>query len=140
METKTKNNEKPIAASLPVVSEKNISDGVLARVAELEKTGGLQIPRNYSAANAIKSAWLILQNTVDRDKHPVLTACTKESIANALLDMVIQGLAPGKNVKMVLEHKDGSKEEVSLKHSYNSEQIKWFQAGSALNLIAAKVH
>lgn len=50
----------------------------------------------------------------------------------------LQGLAPGKNVKMILEHKDGSKEEVSLKHSYNAEQIRWFQAGSALNLIAAK--
>ncbi len=78
------------------VMEKNISDGVLARITELEKTGGLQIPKNYSAANALKSAWLILQNTVDRDKRPVLTTCTKESIANTLLDMVIQGLSPAK--------------------------------------------
>ncbi len=46
-------------------------------------------------------------------------------------------LAPGKNVKMILEHKNGSKEEVSLKHSYNLEQLKWFKAGSALNLIRA---
>ena len=41
----------------------------------------------------------------------------------------------GKPVKMVLKHKDGSKEEVSLKHTYNTEQIRWFVAGSALNLI-----
>lgn len=78
------------------VTEKNISDGVLMRIGELEKSGGLQIPKNYSPANALKSAWLILQNTVDRDKNLVLQVCTKESIANTLLDMVIQGLSPAK--------------------------------------------
>lgn len=79
-----------------VVAEKNISETVLARVTELEKTGGLQIPQGYSAANALKSAWLILQNTLDKDKKPVLSVCTQASIANTLLDMVIQGLSPVK--------------------------------------------
>lgn len=78
------------------VQEKNISDGVLNRVKELEKEGNLQFPGNYSYSNALKSAWLILQETVDRDKKPVLQTCTKESIANTLLDMVIQGLSPSK--------------------------------------------
>jgi aconitate hydratase len=44
-------------------------------------------------------------------------------------------LAPGKPVKMELVHKGGAKEIVELKHTYNSEQLKWFRAGSALNLI-----
>jgi len=78
------------------VQEKNISDGVLNRVKELEKEGNLQFPANYSYSNALKSAWLILQETVDRDKKPVLQTCSKESIANTLLDMVIQGLSPVK--------------------------------------------
>ncbi len=43
--------------------------------------------------------------------------------------------APGKNVKAVLKHSDGKKETIELAHSYNTEQVKWFQAGSALNLI-----
>jgi len=47
----------------------------------------------------------------------------------------LSSLAPGKPVKMIVEHADGKKEEVMLKHSYNAEQIKWFKAGSALNLI-----
>lgn len=47
----------------------------------------------------------------------------------------LSGLKPGEMVKATLEHADGSKEEIALKHSYNAEQIKWFQAGSALNLI-----
>lgn len=47
----------------------------------------------------------------------------------------LQNLTPGKPVKMVLEHANGAKEDVLLKHSYNAEQVKWFRAGSALNLI-----
>jgi aconitate hydratase len=46
-------------------------------------------------------------------------------------------LAPGKAVTMVIEHSNGSKEEIKLSHSYNAEQLKWFKAGSALNLIRA---
>ena len=76
--------------------ERNIADNVLNRVAKLEESGGLVIPPNYSAANALKSAWLILQETKDRNKKPVLEVCTKESICNTLLDMVIQGLSPVK--------------------------------------------
>lgn len=48
----------------------------------------------------------------------------------------LKSLAPGQNVRMTLTHKDGTKEEIQLKHSYNAEQLKWFRAGSALNLIA----
>lgn len=57
----------------------------------------LVLPANYSVENALKSAWLALQETVDRDKLPVLQACTQASIANALLDMAVQGLNPGKD-------------------------------------------
>uniref|UniRef100_A0A914GVF4 Aconitate hydratase, mitochondrial n=1 Tax=Globodera rostochiensis TaxID=31243 RepID=A0A914GVF4_GLORO len=43
------------------------------------------------------------------------------------------GLAPGKPVKCVLKHKDGSADEVELQHTLNEGQIEWFKAGSALN-------
>lgn len=49
----------------------------------------------------------------------------------------IEKLAPESEVTMVLKHKDGSKDEVTLIHSYNDDQIKWFKAGSALNLMGA---
>lgn len=78
------------------VQEKNVTDEVLARVQDLNRKGDLVIPPGYSAENAIKSAWLILQETVDREKKPALQVCTKTSIANSLLDMVIQGLSPSK--------------------------------------------
>lgn len=78
------------------IIEKNIVDNVLNRVTTFQKTGELRLPENYSAENALKSAYLILQETMDRDKKPVLQVCTKESVANTLLDMVVQGLSPMK--------------------------------------------
>ena len=47
-------------------------------------------------------------------------------------------LSPGKQVKMILKHKDGSKDEIMLNQTMNAAQIEWFKAGSALNLIAEK--
>jgi aconitate hydratase len=53
----------------------------------------------------------------------------------------LKSLAPGKPVTMTLKHADGTKETIQLKHTYNVEQLKWFPAGSALNLIRkALVH
>ncbi len=52
--------------------------------------------------------------------------------------LAIHGLtsfAPGKNLQLVIKHKDGKSETAELKHSFNAEQIKWFKAGSALNLL-----
>ncbi|MBI5503577.1 MAG: aconitate hydratase [Deltaproteobacteria bacterium] len=44
-------------------------------------------------------------------------------------------ITPGSAVTMVLHHKDGSEEEVALSHSFNADQIRWLQAGGALNLL-----
>jgi aconitate hydratase len=41
----------------------------------------------------------------------------------------------GKPLTVVLNHKDGSKDEIIVNHTYNASQIQWFKAGSALNLI-----
>lgn len=76
--------------------EKNLSDQVLNRVKVLEKENNLQFPANYSYANALKSAWLMLQEIEDKNHTPVLQSCSKESIANTLLNMVVQGLSPAK--------------------------------------------
>jgi aconitate hydratase len=55
----------------------------------------------------------------------------------SLLDLA--HLTPGKPVKMLLAHGDGTKEEVMLNHSLNAEQIEWFKAGSALNYMRKKM-
>ena len=76
--------------------KKDVVDVVSDKVQQFIHRGELSLPVGYSPENAMKSAWLILQSTVDREKTPVLKACTKDSIANALLDMVVQGLNPMK--------------------------------------------
>ena len=76
--------------------KKDVVDVVGKKVQEFVSRGELHLPPNYSVENAMKSAWLILQNTVDKDKRPVLQVCTRDSIANALLDMAVQGLNPAK--------------------------------------------
>jgi len=45
---------------------------------------------------------------------------------------------PGKNLTIVLTHADGSSNSFEAKHTYNEQQIAWFKAGSALNLIRQK--
>ncbi len=57
----------------------------------------------------------------------------REDDAVDLLDLA--ALAPGSTVRLVLRHADGTTHEVALKHSFTADQIGWFRAGSALNLI-----
>lgn len=80
--------------SVAVVEDKNITTSVLNKINTFQTSGELRIPKDYSPENALKSAWLILQETKDRNSNPVLQSCTKESIANALLKMVVWGLSP----------------------------------------------
>ena len=49
----------------------------------------------------------------------------------------LKELKPEKQLKLIIKHKDGTTDEALLNHTMNEAQIKWFKAGSALNLIAA---
>jgi len=60
----------------------------------------------------------------------------RESDKISIMDL--HNLEPGKPVKCYLNHADGTKEEIPLKHSYNKFQIDWFRAGSALNILRQK--
>ncbi len=50
----------------------------------------------------------------------------------------VKELKPGSQLKMIMKHKDGTTDEAILNHTMNENQIEWFKAGSALNLIASK--
>lgn len=76
----------------PAVLQKDITDTVNTKIADMQKEG-LALPTSYSPANALKSAFFAMTN------HPsgnLLEKCSKDSIANSLLDMTIQGLSPAK--------------------------------------------
>jgi aconitate hydratase len=47
----------------------------------------------------------------------------------------LSGLAPGKELTCVVTHENGSEDKFPLRHSMTADQIDWFKAGSALNLI-----
>ncbi|MDB5047705.1 MAG: aconitate hydratase [Fibrobacteres bacterium] len=47
----------------------------------------------------------------------------------------LTSFAPGKNLKVTLKHADGSSDAFEVTHTFNQEQIEWFKAGSALNLM-----
>ncbi len=52
------------------------------------------------------------------------------------IDLDVKDIAPGSQVKMTLNHSDGTTDEVMLNHTMNKQQIDWFKVGSALNLMA----
>ena len=72
---------------------------------------------------------LTFKNESDYDKF-------KEDDTINFLDL--KQIAPDKPLSIELVHADGSKEVISVNHSYNAGQIGWFRAGSALNLIKAQ--
>ena len=76
------------------VQERNISDSVLAKINAFQAANQLKLPADYSPENALKAAYLILSETKNKENQFALTHCTKESIANALLKMVVWGLSP----------------------------------------------
>ena len=43
--------------------------------------------------------------------------------------------APGVQLTMVFHHADGLSDEIKVNHTYNKQQIEWFKAGGALNII-----
>jgi recombination protein RecT len=74
--------------------KRTVVDVVAAKVEGFVKNREIDLPASYSVGNALKAAWLILQETEDRNHNKALDVCTKDSIANALLDMCVQGLNP----------------------------------------------
>ncbi|MEY3398075.1 MAG: hypothetical protein RL220_669, partial [Bacteroidota bacterium] len=47
----------------------------------------------------------------------------------------LTSFAPGKPLTLELVHENGSKDSILVNHTYNDQQIEWFRAGGALNLI-----
>lgn len=84
-----------MANALQAIKKETI-DIVEAKIKAFQNDGDLHFPDHYSPQNALKSAWLMLQGVQDRNKKPALEVCARDSVANALLDMVVQGLSPAK--------------------------------------------
>jgi len=120
-----------------VVGDENYGEGSSREHAAMEPRflgGKVIIVRSFARiheTNLKKQGMLPLTfaNPADYDK-------IKEDDRLSILGLT--KFAPGKPVKLVIRHADGSSEEAMLNHTFNENQFEWFKAGSALNLIAAK--
>jgi aconitate hydratase len=117
-----------------VVGDENYGEGSSREHAAME-------PRHLGVrAIVVKSFARIHETNLKKQGMLGLTFANKEDYEKVREDDVIDitGLtkfAPGRQLEMVLNHSDGTNEKIKLNHTYNEQQIEWFKAGSALNLI-----
>lgn len=120
-----------------VVGDENYGEGSSREHAAME-------PRHLGVrAIVVRSFARIHETNLKKQGMLALTFANKEDYdkiqEDDTFDIVGLGsFAPGKTLGMVLNHKDGSKEEITLNHTYNEQQIQWFKAGGALNVIRAQ--
>lgn len=120
-----------------VVGDENYGEGSSREHAAME-------PRHLGVrAIVVRSFARIHETNLKKQGMLALTFANKEDYDKIQEDDTfdIVGLGsfePGKSLNMVLNHKDGSKETITLNHTYNKQQIEWFKAGGALNVIRSQ--
>ncbi|MGB1094228.1 MAG: aconitate hydratase [Bacteroidia bacterium] len=117
-----------------VVGDENYGEGSSREHAAME-------PRHLGVrAVLVKSFARIHETNLKKQGMLALTFADKNDYEKIQEDdnIDILGLTdftPGKPLTMVLHHNNGSKDEITVNHSYNAQQIEWFKAGAALNII-----
>jgi aconitate hydratase len=117
-----------------VVGDENYGEGSSREHAAME-------PRHLGGAAVIVRSFARIHETNLKKQGLLPLTFAKPSDYDKVreddrIDLVgLPKLAPGSTVTMVLNHKDGTKEDVVLEHTFTDEQISWFKAGSALNKI-----
>lgn len=74
-----------------LIVNNGLIDGLVRQLKEKENFG-LAFPKDYNVANALTGAYLILKETVDKDKRSVLESCSQASIVNSLMEMATLAL------------------------------------------------
>lgn len=124
------------AAKIPtiVVGDHNYGEGSSREHAAME-------PRHLGVrAVLVKSFARIHETNLKKQGMLALTFANENDYDKVQEDDTIDIIdlkyfAPDKPLTLVLRHKDGSRDEIKANHTYNANQIEWFKAGSALNLI-----
>ena len=120
-----------------VVGDENYGEGSSREHAAME-------PRHLGVrAIVVRSFARIHETNLKKQGMLALTFANKEDYDKVQeddsIDIVgLTSFAPGKPLTMVLNHKNGSKDEVTLNHTYNDQQIVWFKSGGALNVIRSE--
>jgi aconitate hydratase len=120
-----------------VVGDENYGEGSSREHAAME-------PRHLGVrAIVVKSFARIHETNLKKQGMLALTFANKEDYDKVQEDDTIDitgliNFAPGQQLVMLLRHSDGSSDAVMLNHTYNAQQIEWFKAGGALNVIRAE--
>ena len=121
-----------------VVGDENYGEGSSREHAAME-------PRHLGVrAILVKSFARIHETNLKKQGMLALTFNNKADYDKIQEDDVIniEGLtsfAPETPLTIVLQHKDGSEDQIVVNHTYNAQQIEWFKAGGALNIIRKQV-
>ena len=121
-----------------VVGDENYGEGSSREHAAME-------PRHLGVrAVLVKSFARIHETNLKKQGMLALTFVNKADYEKVQEDDSIDVLglttfAPGTALTLVLNHKDGSSDSIKANHSYNAQQIEWFKAGGALNIIRANI-
>ncbi|TGK20205.1 aconitate hydratase [Leptospira fluminis] len=120
-----------------VVGDENYGEGSSREHAAME-------PRHLGVrAVLVKSFARIHETNLKKQGMLALTFADKADYDKIQEDDTIDisglaGFKEGVPLTLVLHHAGGSSEEIKANHTYNGQQIEWFKAGSALNLIGGK--
>jgi len=117
-----------------VVGDENYGEGSSREHAAME-------PRHLGVRAVLVNSFARIHETnLKKQGMLALTFANKGDYNKILEDDTfdIEGLlafAPNKSLQLVLNHADGSNETIQVNHTYNQQQIEWFKAGGALNII-----
>lgn len=121
-----------------VVGDENYGEGSSREHAAME-------PRHLGVrAVLVKSFARIHETNLKKQGMLALTFADKADYEKVKEDDSIDiigltAFAPNTPLTLVLTHADGSKDEIKANHTYNHQQIEWFKAGGALNIIRANI-
>ncbi len=131
---KTQRAYKAAGVGTIVVGDENYGEGSSREHAAME-------PRHLGVrAVLVKSFARIHETNLKKQGMLALTFNDKNDYdkfrEDDTIDIIrLKTFAPNKKIKLVLKHKDGTKDEIMVNHTYNKQQIEWFKAGAALNII-----
>jgi aconitate hydratase len=117
-----------------VVGDENYGEGSSREHAAME-------PRHLGVkVILVKSFARIHETNLKKQGMLALTFSNKEDYDKILEDDTfdftdLTSFAPNKQLSITITHRDGSKDVILANHSYNEQQIEWFKAGGALNII-----
>jgi len=122
-----------------VVGDENYGEGSSREHAAMQ-------PRHLGVrAVLVKGFARIHETNLKKQGMLALTFANKEDYdkirENDTIDILgLTSFAPGVPLQVVLHHEDGSSDTITVNHSYNEQQIEWFKAGGALNIIRRSVN